>query len=321
MLNLDTEDDHELTIGCAGGIDVSGAVSYIEIPVAENSVGLQLKISGLTGGHSGMDIILGRANANKLMNRLLLSLTDEYNIQIASIDGGGLRNAIPRESVSFIACDASKVDAVKNKVQSLLKVFKAEYRITDPNLAISFEQGETPNHVLAKEFQLLLLRVIQVLPNGIFRMTPGIDGLVQTSNNVARVLVKNGQLSIQCLTRSSVDSEKMDLAMVIQSAFTLLGANTELKGGYPGWTPMPDAQIVTLMSGIYEDVFASKPLVNACHAGLECGILGTHYPGMQMISFGPNIRGAHSPDERVHIRSVQKFWKFLLRTLEQIRQA
>ena len=321
LLNLDTEDDHELTIGCAGGIDVSGTVSYIEMPLAENSVGLQLKISGLTGGHSGMDIILGRANANKLMNRLLLALTEEHAIQITSIDGGGLRNAIPRESISLIACDATKLDAVKNTIQSLFEIFKAEYRITDPNLTVSFESIETPKQVLAKEFQSLLLRVIQVLPNGIFRMTPGIDGLVQTSNNVARVLVKNGQLSIQCLTRSSVDSEKMDLAAVIQSAFTLLGANTELKGGYPGWTPMPDAQIVTLMSGIYEDVFASKPLVNACHAGLECGILGTHYPGMQMISFGPNIRGAHSPDERVQISSVQKFWKFLLRTLEQSPQA
>jgi dipeptidase D len=149
-------------------------------------------------------------------------------------------------------------------------------------------------------------------------MTPGIDGLVQTSNNVARVLVKNGNVNIQCLTRSSVDSEKFELASVIQSAFELLGAGTELKGSYPGWTPMPDAEIVTLMSGIYEEVFASKPLVNACHAGLECGILGTHYPGMQMISFGPNIRGAHSPDEKVQISSVQKFWKYLLKTLEQI---
>lgn len=318
LLNLDTEDDHELTIGCAGGIDVSGSVSYVEMPVAENSVGLQLKISGLTGGHSGMDIILGRANANKLMNRLLLALTEEHAIQIASIDGGGLRNAIPRESISLIAFDATKLDAVKNTIQSLLEVFKAEYRITDPNLTVSFEPIETPKQVLTKEFQSLLLRVIQVLPNGIYRMTPGIEGLVQTSNNVARVLVKAGEVSIQCLTRSSVDSEKMELAKSIQSAFELLGASTDLKGSYPGWTPMPDAEIVTLMSAIYEEVFASKPLVNACHAGLECGILGTNYPGMQMISFGPNIRGAHSPDEKVQISSVQKFWKYLLKTLEQI---
>lgn len=318
LLNLDTEDDHELTIGCAGGIDVSGSVSYVEMPVAENSVGLQIKISGLTGGHSGMDIILGRANANKLMNRLLLALTEEHTIQIASIDGGGLRNAIPRESVSMIACKETMLDAVKLSIQSLLEVFKAEYRITDPNLTVSFEPIETPKQVLTKEFQSLFLRVVQVLPNGIFRMTPGIEGLVQTSNNVARVLVKAGEVSIQCLTRSSVDSEKMELAKCIQSAFELLGASTDLKGSYPGWTPMPDAEIVTLMSRIYEEVFDSKPLVNACHAGLECGILGTNYPGMQMISFGPNIRGAHSPDEKVQISSVQKFWKYLLKTLEQI---
>ena len=318
LLNLDTEDDHELTIGCAGGIDVSGAISYTALPVAVNSVGLQIKISGLTGGHSGMDIILGRANANKLMNRLLLTLTEEYNVQISSIDGGGLRNAIPRESVSLIACHSDQVDAIKSTVQSLLGIFKTEYRITDPNLMINLDQIEAPELVLEKAFQALLLRVIQVLPNGIFRMTPGIEGLVQTSNNVARVLVNSGQVSIQCLTRSSVDSEKFELASVIQSAFELLGAQTDLKGSYPGWTPLPDAPIVKLMSHIYTEIFQSSPKVNACHAGLECGILGTNYPGMQMISFGPNITGAHSPDESVQISSVQKFWKYLLKTLEQI---
>ncbi|MDP3929387.1 MAG: aminoacyl-histidine dipeptidase [Bacteroidota bacterium] len=321
LLNLDTEDDHELTIGCAGGIDVSGTMNYPEITLPQNKLTYALKISGLTGGHSGMDIILGRANANKLMNRLLLHLAQQIDLSVSSVDGGGLRNAIPRESAALISVQPNEVEKLQQITQSLLEVYQQEYRLTDPHLSLSIKEEEAVTKVLEPAFQKQLLGVIQVLPNGIFRMTPGIDGLVQTSNNVARVLVKNGQLSIQCLTRSSVDSEKMDLAAVIQSAFTLLGANTELKGGYPGWTPMPDAQIVTLMSGIYEDVFASKPLVNACHAGLECGILGTHYPGMQMISFGPNIRGAHSPDERVQISSVQKFWKFLLRTLEQIPQA
>ncbi len=318
LLNLDTEDDHELTIGCAGGIDVSGAVSYAESPVAENSVGLQIKISGLTGGHSGMDIILGRANANKLMNRLLLKLSQVHCVQIESIDGGGLRNAIPRESIATLAATPSEIQKIDDTIQSYLEIYKQEYRLTDLQLQVSVEKVVCPNLVLDHHFQTKLLQVIQVIPNGIFRMTPGIDGLVQTSNNVARVLVKNGNVNIQCLTRSSLDSEKFELASVIQSAFELLGAGTELKGSYPGWTPMPDAEIVTLMSGIYEEVFASKPLVNACHAGLECGILGTHYPGMQMISFGPNIRGAHSPDEKVQISSVQKFWKYLLKTLEQI---
>lgn len=318
LLNLDTEDDHELTIGCAGGIDVSGAMSYPSLPVAAQSVGLQIKISGLTGGHSGMDIILGRANANKLMNRLLFALTEEHHVQISSIDGGGLRNAIPRESISLIACHSDQVDAIQNTVQSLFGIFKAEYRTTDPNLIINLDQIEAPKLVLEKAFQALLLHVIQVLPNGIFRMTPGIEGLVQTSNNVARVLVNSGQISIQCLTRSSIDSEKFELASVIQSAFELLGAQTDLKGSYPGWTPLPDAPIVKLMSQIYSDIFQSSPKVNACHAGLECGILGANYPGMQMISFGPNITGAHSPDESVQISSVQKFWKYLIKTLEQI---
>ena len=318
LLNLDTEDDHELTIGCAGGIDVSGSNTYIEVPVVKNSIGLCIKISGLTGGHSGMDIILGRANANKLMNRLLLKLAQEHCVQIASIDGGGLRNAIPRESVSHIAATPGEIQKIHQTIQSYLETYKQEYRLTDPQLQVSVEEVACPNMVLDLHFQTNLLQVIQVIPNGIFRMTPGIAGLVQTSNNLARVLVKNGEVNIQCLTRSSVDSEKFELASVIQSAFDLLGVQTELKGSYPGWTPLPDAPIVKLMTQIYQEVFQSLPLVNACHAGLECGILGTNYPGMQMISFGPNITGAHSPDEKVQISSVQKFWKYLLKTLEQI---
>lgn len=318
LLNLDTEDDHELTIGCAGGIDVTGSRHYSKKTVTEGSIGLEIVVKGLTGGHSGMDIHLGRGNANKLMNRLLIEIHKEIHFEIASIDGGGLRNAIPRESRVNLAVIGDLKSQFIIKAKEIEAVFKSEYRITDPNLQVEINEIACPELVMEKQFQIHLLQVIHVLPNGIFRMTPGIEGLVQSSNNVSRILVKDGDLSIQCLTRSSVDSEKMDLAAMIESAFHLLGAVTEKKGSYPGWTPQPDAAIVKLMSDLYKEVFGSEPVVNACHAGLECGILGTNYPGMQMISFGPNIRGAHSPDERVQISSVQKYWKFLLTTLQRI---
>jgi dipeptidase D len=318
LLNLDTEDDHELTIGCAGGIDVTGTRHYSKKPVTEESIGLEIVVKGLTGGHSGMDIHLGRGNANKLMNRLLIEIHKEIHFEIASIDGGGLRNAIPRESRVSLAVIGDLKSQFIAKAKEIEAVLKSEYRITDPNLQVEINDIACPGLVMEKQFQIHLLQIIHVLPNGIFRMTPGIEGLVQSSNNVSRILVKDGDVSIQCLTRSSVDSEKMYLAAMIESAFHLLGAVTEMKGSYPGWTPQPDAAIVKLMSDLYKEVFGAEPMVNACHAGLECGILGANYPGMQMISFGPNIRGAHSPDERVQISSVQKYWKFLLTTLQRI---
>jgi dipeptidase D len=318
LLNLDTEDDQELTIGCAGGIDVTGTRHYLKKDVPEGSAGLEIIVRGLTGGHSGMDIHLGRGNANKLMNRLLIEAHKVVHFEIASIDGGGLRNAIPRESKVTLAVLHDDKAALVNKIASFEKILKEEHRLTDPNLEVVVNEISCPEKVLEKHFQIHLLQVIHVIPNGIFRMTPGIEGLVQSSNNLARVLLKDGEMSIQCLTRSSVDSEKMYLASIIEEAFHLLGAVCEMKGSYPGWTPQPDATIVKLMSDVFEEVFQMKPHVNACHAGLECGILGTNYPGMQMISFGPNIRGAHSPDERVQISSVQKYWKFLLQTLQRI---
>jgi dipeptidase D len=318
LLNLDTEDDHELTIGCAGGIDVTGTRHFTKKSVSEDSIGIEIVLKGLAGGHSGMEIHLGKGNANKLMNRLLIEVHKEIHFEIASIDGGGLRNAIPRESRVCLAVLGNLKSQFIAKAKMIEAILKLEYRITDPNLQLEIKDISCPEMVMEKHFQIHLLQVIHVLPNGIFRMTPGIEGLVQSSNNVARILAKDGELNIQCLTRSSLDSEKMDLASMIESAFHLLGATTELKGSYPGWTPQPDAAIVKLMSDLYKEVFGANPTVNACHAGLECGILGANYPGMQMISFGPNIRGAHSPDERVQISSVQKYWKFLLSTLQRI---
>ena len=317
LLNLDTEEDNELTIGCAGGIDVTANGRYDQVAPA-GGIAFQITVKGLTGGHSGGDIHLGRANANKLMNRILLALTKDINIGIASVDGGSLRNAIPRESVAIITATGDDAEKVKEQVAKLFTVLQAEYKETDPGLEVVIAPAAMPGQVMVASFQYKLLRALYACPNGIYRMSPEIKGLVQSSNNLARVLVKDGACNIQCLTRSSVDTEKYDLADAITSAFELMDAQLTYSGIYPGWQPLPDSPIVKLMSNLYQEMFNAPVHVNAVHAGLECGILGTNYPDMQMISFGPNIYGAHSPDERAQISSVQKFWSYLLEALKRI---
>ena len=317
LLNLDTEADNELTIGCAGGIDITATGNY-KMVKPNNTVPYTIAVKGLTGGHSGADIHLGRANANKLMNRILLSLTKSMTINIASINGGSLRNAIPRESVAVVVLSEGNVGMFQEAMAQFDAILKDEYRATDPKLVVSIESAEMPAQVMEPAFQNKILRALYACPNGIYRMSPEIAGLVQSSNNLARVLVTDGSYSLQCLTRSSVDTEKYDLKDAIGSAFELMEANLTYSGVYPGWAPKPGSPIVKLMSDLYKEMFHEEAHVNAVHAGLECGILGTNYPGMEMISFGPNITGAHSPDESAQISSVQKYWSYLLETLKRI---
>ena len=318
LLNLDTEDDDELTIGCAGGVDVTASGSYVTEPAPADHVGHRLTVRGLNGGHSGMDINKGLGNANKLMNRLLMA-GEEHGVRVASIDGGGLRNAIPRESVATVLVPSDKAKAFGTAIGELADILKQEYGTTDPDLEVELTPVDVEGPVMKADDQRRFLRAVQTCPNGIYRMSPDVDGLVQTSNNLARIELKDGSYTVLCLTRSSVDSEKMDEAMAIRAAFELIGATVDFAGSYPGWTPKPGSDIVKLMEAIYKERFKEDPHVLACHAGLECGILGTNYPDMQMISFGPNIRGAHSPDEKVQISSVQKYWGYLLETLERIQ--
>lgn len=252
------------------------------------------------------------------MNRVLLKLSTHAAIQIAGIDGGSLRNAIPRESVATIVVEKNNETVVKQLVEEMNQVLKAEYSFTDVNLALSLEKGGAAEAVLPAAFQHTFLRAMYACPNGIYRMSPDIAGLVQSSNNIAKVTLKDGAWTVQCLTRSSVDTEKTDLAQSISSAFELADGSIAFGGNYPGWTPRPEAPIVKLMSNLYQEMFNEPAHVNAVHAGLECGIIGTNYPDVQMISFGPNIYGAHSPDEKVQISSVQKFWKYFLEALQRI---
>lgn len=317
MLNLDTENDTELTIGCAGGIDVTCDGTY-ETEKPTGNTAFRISVKGLTGGHSGGDIHLGLGNANKLMNRLLFLLSKEFSISIAALNGGSLRNAIPRESGADVVINDADNAAFKNSIDSIAAVLKNEYKTTDPGLNITVESIDLPDAVMTTTFRDKLLRAVYACPNGIYRMSPDIDGLVQSSNNLARVVVKDGSYTMQCLTRSSVETEKDDLKFAISGAFELMGGNMSYTGAYPGWQPAPDAAIIKVMSNLYEEMFGEKAHVNAVHAGLECGILGGPYPDMQMISFGPNIFGAHSPDERVQISSVQKYWGYLLETLKRI---
>lgn len=321
LLNLDTEDDDELSIGCAGGVDVTSTGSYEMEEVRSGLVQLKLVVKGGSGGHSGMDIHKGIANANKVMNRLLMDGLGHVDFRIVSIEGGGLRNAIPRESTVHLVCDPEDVMGFEAAIAESFEAIRAEYRSTDPDLNYACQTTtSTAEHAMAEDDQLALLMAIQTCPVGIHRMSPEIEGLVQTSNNLARVQVGSGSISVQCLCRSSVDSEKDDHANSIACAFGLAGLETEYSGNYPGWTPNPKSAIVAMLKSLYEEQFHASPRVLACHAGLECGILGTHYPEMDMVSFGPNIRGAHSPDECVQISSVQKFWKFFLEALSRIPQ-
>ncbi len=316
LLNLDTEEDDELDIGCAGGIDVTATGCYSEEAVAPTHQGYELIVKGLSGGHSGMEIHKGLGNSNKIMNRLLLKSTTAYGLRIAALDGGGLRNAIPRESRALVAIDPSVHKAFEVDLLNWSIILQEEFKALDPNLAIHLRKVNAPQKGLSADTQQKLLGAIEEAHNGVYAMSADMDDLVETSNNVARVAVKDGAIKISCLTRSSVDSGKMELANSLKETFEKGGLEVAFSGNYPGWKPNPDSVILKVLEKKYEALFHEKPRVVACHAGLECGILGTHYPEMDMISFGPTILGAHSPDERVQISSVQKFWTFLLEVLK-----
>ena len=319
LLNLDTEEDDEIDIGCAGGIDVTAEAEYDEEETPEHSVGYSITVKGLKGGHSGMDIHKGLGNANKIMNRLLFDGFDNFGLQISEIQGGSLRNAIPRESVAKVIIASVYDEAFVFDMQQIVSEIKTELKTTEPNLEIVFEKLEIlPAKVMPPMAQYYFVRSMATATNGVHRMSADFDNLVETSNNIAKVMVGNGKLVVQCLTRSSVESAKFDLANDLRSAFELMGCEVELSGSYPGWTPNPDSAILKVLVPVYENLFSDKPKVVACHAGLECGILGANYPDMDMISFGPTIHGAHSPDERASIVSSQKFWKFLVEILANI---
>ena len=314
LLNLDTEEDDEIDIGCAGGIDVTATQNYN----LEDATGQIVKISvkGLQGGHSGMDIHKGFGNANVILGRLLYKGISGENIQLISVDGGSLRNAIPREA--FAIFSVRNAPEFIEQTLILKSEILEEFASIEKDLSISIENFTSNEKAISQKDSKKIILALKAAHNGVYRMSPDVADLVETSNNIARVELKNGDLKILCLSRSSVDSSKFAVAEQLKSTFELADLNVEFSGSYPGWKPKPGSEIVQIMEKIYETKFGAKPHVVACHAGLECGIIGANYPKMEMVSFGPTIRGAHSPDEKASISSAQKFWEFLKEILKEI---
>jgi dipeptidase D len=307
LLNLDTEEDDEIDIGCAGGIDVTINQTY-STETANGQV-VRIEVKGLQGGHSGMDIHKGFGNANIILGRILYKGLADENIQLISIDGGSLRNAIPREAVALISVRNSG-EFIENITEGIKKQILEEFASIEAGLQINIENSTSSDKALSLEDSKKIILVLKSLHNGVYRMSPDVQDLVESSNNVARVELKEGGLKILNLSRSSVDSSKDSVAEQLKSVSELAGMNVEFSGSYPGWKPKPGSEIVQMMEKIYTEKFAEKPHVVACHAGLECGIIGANYPEMEMVSYGPTIRGAHSPDEKANIPSTQKFWSF-----------
>jgi dipeptidase D len=318
LLNLDTEEEDELTIGCAGGIDTNTKGIYKEVPVENDFMSFEIIIKGLLGGHSGMDIHKGRANANKLMNRFLYKAKQTFDIRLANLDGGSLRNAIPRESKAQVIIPEKDLENFSAFVTAFAALIKEEYHAIEPGFVLEFNLVEMPALVMDTTYFNQMIRAIYAVPNGVFRMSPDIPGLVEASSNLARVIVKEGTFITQSLQRSSVESTKEDVAFAVKSAFENMNCEVVQSGDYPGWKPDADSAILRLMLQLYNDHFTHEPKVGACHAGLECGILGKHFNGLDMISFGPTIHGAHSPDECVQISSVGRFYDYLLHILKEI---
>lgn len=318
LLNLDSESEGELYMGCAGGVDTTARFDFEPVETEEGDVALRVSIKGCKGGHSGCDINLQRANAIKLLFRFLKDAVANYEARLAYVEGGSLRNAIPREASAVITIPADGLDEMKQLVADYEDLFIREFDGVEDNISFTAEDVECPKTELPEDTQDFLIHAITLCPHGVYRMIPEMPDIVETSNNLAMIGMDNNQITVMCLTRSSVESRKEELRQIIQSAFALAGAETEFTGAYPGWKPNLHSHILEVMKGVYQKEFGTTPRIITIHAGLECGIIGRNYPGMDMISFGPTIEHPHSPDERVNIATVQKFYHFLLATLKQL---
>jgi dipeptidase D len=318
LLNLDTEEDDEICIGCAGGIDITVSNKFkLETPRDDDSF-LKIIIDGLTGGHSGAEIHKGLGNANKILFSALAEISNLYSLNICEISGGGLRNAIPRECSVIISINNNNIAEVQKLLPQINLLNLKDLKSTDPNFSLSSKIVDFYDGQLNALDSSALINAINDCPNGVYKMSNSIDGLVETSNNLANIQLKNSELLLTCLTRSSIEISKMELSDKIYNIFTKIGYKCNLSGGYPGWEPNVNSETLKNAISSYTRLFTNKPKVNVIHAGLECGIIGSHYPDMEMISFGPTILGAHSPDERASIKSTQKFWIFFKEILKNI---
>lgn len=318
LLNLDSEVWGEYNIGCAGGVDTTAKFDFEPVEVEEGDIALRIVLKGCKGGHSGCDIHLQRANAIKLLFRFLKTAVAEYEARLACVNGGSLRNAIPREAECIVTIPADGKEEFLQLVDDFEDLFIREYDGVEDNISLTAEEIECPKTEMPEDVQDFLIHSVCVCPHGVFRMIPEMPDIVETSNNLSTVKTEDNKITVLCLTRSSVESRKEELKQMIQSAFSMAGAEVEFSGAYPGWKPNVHSRVLTLMKEIYEREFKSEPRVVTIHAGLECGIIGRNYPGMDMISFGPTIEHPHSPDERVNIKTVQDFYHLVLETLKAL---
>ncbi len=319
LINLDSEDECELFIGCAGGMDVEASLEYRdEVPVPEGDIAVRISLTGLKGGHSGMDIVLGRANANKVMNRFLKEAVQTCGARLVSFEGGSLRNAIPREAFAVVTIPEDEADGLWELASDYLDTIRVEYVGVEEGISFTLEHTDLPQTVVPEEIQDGVINAIEGCVNGVMSMLTSFPGIVESSTNMARVSLSEGKFVAYFLVRSSLESRKMAVASAIESAMVLCGASVTFSAPYNGWAPNADSPILQTMKRAYEEVLDVTPEIKVIHAGLECGIIQGVMPEMDMISVGPTIRSPHSPDERVHIPSVERTWRVLRRALELI---
>ncbi len=317
LLNLDSEDEGELFIGCAGGVDSVAEFTYQEVDVPAGYFCCKVQVKGLKGGHSGGDIHLGRANANKILTRFLTQCLEKYDLYLCEIDGGNLRNAIAREAQALIAIPEADKHALRTDLNVFASEVQAEYSVTDPELELVMESEPFQSKAIDRDTTSRLLQTLYACPHGVFAMSQDIPGLVETSTNLASVKMKPGHvIRIETSQRSSTASSKQDIARMVRTVFRMAGARVSFSDGYPGWKPNPHSEILEVATASYRRLFNTEAKVKAIHAGLECGLFLDKYPKLDMISFGPTLQGVHSPDERMLIPTVQKFWDHLLDILK-----
>jgi len=319
LINLDSEDEGELFIGCAGGMDTTIAMNYKKENITQSWYSCKISVTGLNGGHSGDEIDKGLGNANKILNRFIWQLSDKIEVRLSDFNGGNLRNAIAREAFAVILVPFHDKEKVRVELNMFTTEVQNEFAVTEPNLKLDLATTDTPDFVIDKLSQEKLIKSIYACPHGVIAMSQSINNLVETSTNLASVKFKDDKIIIGTSQRSSVDTALTDVATMVRSVFELAGANVKHSDGYPGWTPKLDSEILKVTKKSYKNLFNQEPKVLAIHAGLECGLFLKKYPHLDMISIGPTVKGAHSPDERMNIPTVQKFWDLLVDVLENIK--
>ena len=321
LINLDSEDDGEIFIGCAGGIDTTAVFTYKKSFAPDKFTYFKVKVSGLLGGHSGGDIHLGRANANKVIARFIWECSNRWDIEVSSFNGGNLRNAIPREAEAIFGIHDKHKEEIGQFLEEYAEEIKNEYKGVEPSMKLEITETEKPAFCIDSNTSLKLIRAIYSAPHGVISMSKDIEGLVETSTNLASVkMTDDTEIIVTTSQRSSLESRKNDIAGQVEAHFQLAGAKVDHSDGYPGWAPNIDSKIMKVSADAYEELFGVKPQIKAIHAGLECGLFLNKYPHLDMVSFGPTMRDVHSPDEKLLIPTVEKFWKHLCLVLKKISE-